>query len=28
VTFEDRGEHALKGVGEPQRVFAIRAGDA
>jgi len=26
VTFEDRGEHALKGVGEPQRVFRIRPG--
>jgi class 3 adenylate cyclase len=25
VTFEDRGEHVLKGVGEPQRVFAVRA---
>jgi class 3 adenylate cyclase len=25
VTFEDRGEHALKGVGEPQRVYAVRA---
>src|SRR5581483_10648714 len=24
VEFEDRGEHALKGVGEPQRVFAVR----
>jgi class 3 adenylate cyclase len=24
VTFEDRGEHALKGVGEPVRVFAVR----
>jgi len=24
VTFEDRGEHALKGVTEPQRVFAVR----
>jgi class 3 adenylate cyclase len=24
VTFEDRGEHALKGVGEPQRVYAVR----
>jgi class 3 adenylate cyclase len=23
VTFEDRGDHALKGVGEPQRVFAV-----
>jgi class 3 adenylate cyclase/pimeloyl-ACP methyl ester carboxylesterase len=23
VTFEDRGEHALKGVGEPQRVYAV-----
>jgi class 3 adenylate cyclase/pimeloyl-ACP methyl ester carboxylesterase len=27
VTFEDRGEHALKGVGEPQRVFAVRRQD-
>jgi class 3 adenylate cyclase len=25
VTFEDRGEHALKGVGDPQRVYAVRA---
>jgi len=25
VKFEDRGEHALKGVGEPQRVYAVRA---
>jgi class 3 adenylate cyclase/pimeloyl-ACP methyl ester carboxylesterase len=25
VAFEDRGEHALKGVGEPQRVYAVRA---
>jgi class 3 adenylate cyclase/pimeloyl-ACP methyl ester carboxylesterase len=25
VRFEDRGEHALKGVGEPVRVFAVRA---
>jgi adenylate cyclase len=24
VTFEDRGEHELKGVGEPMRVFAVR----
>jgi class 3 adenylate cyclase len=24
VTFDDRGEHALKGVGEPQRVYAVR----
>jgi class 3 adenylate cyclase len=24
VEFEDRGEHALKGVSEPQRVFAVR----
>ncbi|HEY8171935.1 MAG TPA: adenylate/guanylate cyclase domain-containing protein, partial [Dehalococcoidia bacterium] len=24
VTFEDRGEHALKGIAEPQRVFAVR----
>jgi class 3 adenylate cyclase len=29
VTFEDRGEHALKGVADPQRVFAVRrAGDS
>jgi class 3 adenylate cyclase len=27
VTFEDRGEHALKGVGEPQRVYAVRRED-
>ncbi len=26
VTFEDKGEHALKGVAEPQRVFAVREG--
>jgi class 3 adenylate cyclase/pimeloyl-ACP methyl ester carboxylesterase len=26
VEFEDRGEHALKGVADPQRVFAVRAG--
>ena len=25
VTFEDRGEHTLKGVGEAVRVFAVRA---
>jgi class 3 adenylate cyclase len=24
VTFEDRGEHALKGVADPQRVYAVR----
>jgi len=24
VTFEDRGEHALKGVTDPQRLFAVR----
>jgi class 3 adenylate cyclase len=24
VTFEDRGEHALKGIAGPQRVFAVR----
>ncbi len=24
VTFEDRGEHALKGIAEPQRVYAVR----
>ncbi len=24
VSFEDRGEHMLKGVAEPQRVFAVR----
>jgi class 3 adenylate cyclase len=28
VTFEDRGEHALKGVAEPQRVYAVRAVEA
>jgi class 3 adenylate cyclase len=25
VEFEDRGEHALKGIAEPQRLFAVRA---
>ena len=25
VEFEDRGEHALKGISEPQRVFAVNA---
>jgi class 3 adenylate cyclase len=24
VVFEDRGEHALKGIADPQRVFAVR----
>lgn len=24
VSFEDRGEHALRGVADPQRVFAVR----
>ncbi len=27
VDFEDRGEHDLKGVADPQRLFAIRARD-
>ena len=27
VTFEDRGEQALKGVGEPVRVWAVRDGE-
>jgi class 3 adenylate cyclase len=26
VSFEDRGEHALKGIVEPQRLFAVRGG--
>ena len=26
VSFEDRGEHELKGVSEPVRVFAVREG--
>ena len=25
VDFEDRGEHELKGIAEPQRLFAVRA---
>jgi class 3 adenylate cyclase len=25
VTFEDRGKHALKGIDDPQRVFAVRS---
>jgi class 3 adenylate cyclase len=28
VTFEDSGEHELKGVEEPQRLFAVRAQSA
>lgn len=28
VTFEDRGEHVLKGIGQLQRVFAARSGVA
>ncbi len=24
VAFEDRGEHELKGIPEPQRLFAVR----
>ncbi|HLA19052.1 MAG TPA: adenylate/guanylate cyclase domain-containing protein [Dehalococcoidia bacterium] len=28
VSFEDRGEHELKGVSEPQRLFVVREGDA
>jgi len=28
VTFDDRGEHTLKGVGEPQRLFAVRSREA
>ena len=27
VSFEDRGERELKGVGEPVRVFAVKSGD-
>jgi class 3 adenylate cyclase len=27
VAFDDRGEHTLKGVGEPQRLFAVREGN-
>jgi class 3 adenylate cyclase len=26
--FDDRGEHELKGVGEPQRLFAVRGGES
>ena len=25
VAFEDRGEHELKGIAEPQRLFAVKA---
>lgn len=28
VAFEDRGEQAMKGVGDPVRVYAVRAADA
>ncbi len=27
VTFDDRGEQSLKGIGEPQRLFAVRGGE-
>ena len=27
VVFEDRGQHALKGIGEPHRLYAVRRGD-
>ena len=27
VAFEDRGEHALKGVADPQRVYAVRRSE-
>ncbi len=27
VEFEDRGEHELKGIPEPQRLFAVREQD-
>ena len=27
VTFDDRGEHALKGIEDPQRLFAVREGN-
>jgi len=26
VAFDDRGEQALKGVADPQRLFAVRGG--
>ncbi len=26
VTYDDRGEHELKGVADPQRLFAVRGG--
>jgi adenylate cyclase len=28
VHFEDSGEHELKGIAEPQRLFAVRAQSA
>jgi class 3 adenylate cyclase len=28
VTFDDRGEQTLKGVADPQRLFAVREGNA
>ena len=28
VAFDDRGEHPLKGVADPQRLFAVREGNA
>ena len=26
VTFDDRGEHTLKGIEEPQRLYAVKEG--
>jgi len=26
VAFDDRGEHSLKGIDEPQRLFAVKGG--
>jgi len=26
VSFDDRGEHTLKGIADPQRLFAVRGG--
>ncbi len=28
VTFDDRGQRKLKGIAEPQRLFAVRGGGA
>ncbi len=27
IAFEDRGDHEMKGIAEPQRLFSVREAD-